>query len=72
MIKISQSEVLTFLEAHREKEYTSTELAKELNVSSGSITTNLAKLWKHQDVSRRKSWKLHHNQYLYKLAEEKE
>ena len=68
---MSQFECMEFLESHRDKEYTSSQIAGALGISVGSVTVNLNRLWKHQDVTRRKSWKLHHQQYLYKLTEEK-
>ena len=47
---MSQQEILDFLEKNKEKMFNSKELAKELNISMSSITTNLTKLKRHNLV----------------------
>jgi len=57
VIQISQAEIEAFLEEHRNQWFTSKELEKELNLSSGSISSNLRRAGVHGTIQRRMSLK---------------
>jgi hypothetical protein len=63
---MGQQEVYSFLSKHRNKWWTSKEVAGHMDASIGSVTTTLCKLRKRKDVISRKS-KIKTNAYLYKF-----
>ncbi len=65
---MGQQEVYNFLKKHREKWYTSKQIAKGLGVSLGSVTNNLKKLRQSKEILYKES-PVRKNMYLYKFKE---
>lgn len=61
---MGQQEVSDFLRQHRQKWFSSKEIARSLAVSTGSVINNLSKLRKSGNVSYKESNRT--NQFLYK------
>ena len=61
---MGQQEVSDFLKKHRNKWFTSKEIAKKLKVSTGSVINNLSKLRKSRQIMFKPSGRT--NQYVYK------
>ncbi|PIO04067.1 hypothetical protein COT48_02325 [Candidatus Woesearchaeota archaeon CG08_land_8_20_14_0_20_47_9] len=63
---MGQQEVRDFLNKHRERWFTSTDIARDLNVSKGSVITNLSKLRKSKHVNFRPAKRTNQYEYAYK------
>jgi len=61
---MGQQEVSDFLKKHMKGWFTSKEIAKHLNVSTGSVINNLSKLRKSRQVLYKPADRV--NQYKYK------
>ncbi len=61
---MGQQEVSDFLKRFRTKWFTSKEIAKNLNVSTGSVINNLSKLRKSKQVLFKPAGRT--NQYMYR------
>ncbi|OGM02190.1 hypothetical protein A3K72_04320 [Candidatus Woesearchaeota archaeon RBG_13_36_6] len=61
---MGQQEVFDFLKKNEGRWWTSKEIAMKLNSSVGSVTTNLNKLRKREEIQFKRS-KEKHNTYLY-------
>jgi Mn-dependent DtxR family transcriptional regulator len=61
---MGQQEVSDFLKKHRQKWFTSKEIARKLKVSTGSVINNLSKLRKSKQVLFKPAERA--NQYKYK------
>ncbi len=66
MIKISQAEVLEFLEKNQDEWFTSKQLSEKLDITPGSCTSNITKLVRHRLIRRRESGKRYCYEYRYK------
>ena len=63
---MGQQEVYNYLKTHKNKWWTSKEIAGCMDASIGSVTTTLTKLRKRKEVLSKKS-KEKTNMYLYKF-----
>ncbi len=66
LYSMGQQEVYNFLKTHKNKWWSSKEIADYMEASIGSVTTTLTKLRKMNDVMFKKS-KVKTNAYLYKF-----
>ncbi len=65
-IKMSQAEVLDFLEANKGKWFTSRQISEEIGITQGSCTNNLHSLVKHNLITRREHGKRYCFEYKHK------
>ena len=70
MIKISQAQVLEFLQKHPKKWFTAKEISERIRISIGSCTSNIYRLMKHRQIIRRESGKRYSFEYKYKGKDE--
>ena len=62
-IYMGQQEVSDFLKSNKAEWFSSTDIAKQLSVSTGSVINNLSKLRKSQQVKFKQADRI--NQFLY-------
>ncbi len=55
MIKISQREVLEFLEKHKREWFTSRQISEKIRIGNDSCTNNITKLVRHKLIKRRET-----------------
>jgi hypothetical protein len=72
VIKISQRDVLDFLKKNKGKWFTSRQLIKELDLSSGSIGSNLRKTMINKTIQRRTIRKKCYHTFEYSYLHQKE
>jgi len=63
VVKISQKEVQDFLNKNKGQWFTARQISKELGITQGSCTKNLASLIKHRFIQRREIIKKHTFEY---------
>ncbi len=66
VIKISQAEVLEFLENHKGKWFTTRQLSEKIGINMGSCTGNITRLVRSRLISRRESGKRYCYEYKHK------
>ncbi len=66
MIKISQAEVLEFLEKNQDKWFTARQISEKIGITNGSCTSNITKLIRHRLIIRREHGKRYCFEYSYK------
>ncbi len=68
---MSQMEVLEFLEKHTKEWFTARQISEKIGISLGSCTNNMARLIKHNLITRREQGKRYCFEYKYKGKDEK-
>ena len=65
VVNISQEQIEVFLEKHKGQWFTSTQLAKELGLSTGSVSSNLKRAAIHRTIQKRGLEKEYTFEYCY-------